>query len=283
MPTDGRALVSSRQRRLAHALRRWRHTWTGGDRELPRYSVVGAKRAGTSSLNEYITQHPHAFHGFVEKGCRYYDVNYHRGPRWFERQLPPRAYVDRLEQELGVRPVFGESSPYYSFHPHAAERMARDLPDLRLLFLLRDPVQRAWSHYRYEVARGYEDLSFAEALRSEPGRLSQPDPVRRGFSHQHHSYVARGQYGAALTRLLRSYPRESVLVLDSADLFARPAETMAQVLGHVGLAPLALERYPVVKGLGDSPLPDDAADLLRTAFVEDAEELRSHGVVTSFT
>ena len=58
---------------------------------------------------------------------------------------------------------------------------------------------------------------------------------------------------------------------------------MAQVLDHVGLAPVALDRYRVVKGLGDSPLPDDAADLLRTAFDEDAEALRSHGVVTSFT
>lgn len=276
MPPERSSLVSSRRRRLRHVLRRWRYAFAGSDREPPTYSIIGAKRAGTSSLNEYIVRHPQAMHGFVEKGCRYYDVNYHRGRRWFERHLPPRGLVDALERTSGARPIFGESSPYYSFHGLAPARMARDLPDLRLIFLLRDPVQRAWSHHHYEVARGFESLSFEDALRSEKDRLSDSDPGRRAFAHQHYSYASRGLYGHALTRLLAYFPPESILVMDSEQLFERPRASMHVVFRHLGLAPVGLDRYPVLKSSGAGEVPLAAVELLSGFFDEDAEVLRSN-------
>ena len=78
-------------------------------------------------------------------------------------------------------PITGESSPYYLFHPLAAERIARDLPDVRLVVLLRDPVERAYSAYTHERARGFETETFARALELEPERLAGAGgrPARR--------------------------------------------------------------------------------------------------------
>ena len=209
-----------------------------GPRELPRYFIVGAKRAGTTSLDEYINAHPLVLRGLVEKGCRYYDVNYCRGPEWFRTQLLPVAEVDRLERKLGQRPILGESSPYYAFHPESAQRIAADVPDARLIFVLRDPVERAWSHYRYEVARGFETLDCAEAFATESSAVADPDTATRQRNHRHFSYAARSRYAEQLVRLRAPFDPEQVLVIESERLFDEPRATMDRVFA----APLARPR-----------------------------------------
>src|SRR5690606_28932602 len=126
-----------------------------GDRELPSYFIIGTKRGGTTSLNEYLNQHPLVARGLVEKGCRYFDINYDRGWDWFCGNFPTKRAIDRRERMLGARPIIGESSPYYCFHPDAPWRIAARFPDARLLICLRDPVARAWSQYQYERKRGF--------------------------------------------------------------------------------------------------------------------------------
>lgn len=249
-------LLPPLSRRVRHVAARRLHALRRGERELPAYLVVGAKRAGTTSLDEYVVDHPLVLRGLVEKGCRYYDVNYDKGPAWFRSHLPLRADVDRLEQQLGARPVVGESSPYYCYHPEAPARIAADLPDARLLFLLRDPVQRAWSHYRYEVARGFEDLDPDQALAAEASRLAQVDRTEAAFAHRHFSYVGRSRYAEQLRRLHEHFAPEQVLVVQSERLFADPAGTMAVVFDHLGLPPHVQDEHRAHKALGDAAVPE---------------------------
>ena len=260
--------------RGAHAMRRLRNRLLPGERELPSYFVVGAKRAGTSSLHEYLVSHPDVLRGFVTKGSRYFDVNHDRGWDWFTRHFPTRRQVERIANRQGVRPILGEASPYYCFHPDAAARIAACRPDARIIMLLREPVSRAWSHHRYEVVRGFESLDIHQALDREPERLAQVDDVRRTFSHRHHSYVARGLYADQLLRLYEHFPRDQVLVLESERLFTDPAGVMATVHTHLGLAPHTGRFDDAVKANTASSVPADVQERLAPVFAEPNQQLR---------
>jgi hypothetical protein len=266
-------LLAPRRRRALHRVRRAGYRLRPGPRELPTYFIVGAKRAGTTSLDEYLNAHPLVLRGLVEKGCRYYDVNYGRGPAWFRQQLLPTAEVDRLERRLGRRPILGESSPYYAFHPEAAARIAQDVPDARLIFVLRDPVERAWSHYRYEVARGFEELDWAEAFAREEERLAHADTATREHNHRHFSYTARSRYAEQLVRLRSHFDPEQVLVIESERLFDEPGPTMERVFRHLALEPVPMSSYETFKGQSASAVPAGAAELLRAAVADDVARL----------
>ena len=136
----------------------------------------------------------------------------------------------------------GEATPYYLFHPAVPDRVASALPNVRLIAVLRDPVERAWSHHRHEVELGYEDLPFEEALEREDERLAGEeerlvaDPLAVSFAHQHHSYVARGRYLEQIARWWRALPRERLLLLRSEDLHREPERTMRAIEDHLGIA-----------------------------------------------
>ncbi len=184
------------------------------------------------------------------------------------------AEVDRLERKLGQRPIMGESSPYYAYHPTAAARIAADVPDARLIFVLRDPVERAWSHYRYEVARGFEHLDAAEAFAAEPARLAEPDDRTRLHHHRHHSYADRSRYAEQLLRLRSHFDPEQVLVIESERLFAEPRATMETVFAHLALDPVPLSSYSTFKGQSASEVPAETAELVRAAVADDVAQLK---------
>jgi hypothetical protein len=152
-----------------------------------------------------------------------------------------------------------ESSPYYLYHPHAIARIARDLPGVRLIVLVRDPVSRAHSHHAHELARGFEsEPSFGRALALEPARLHGQtermlaDPRYRSFAHQHHAYRARGEYARYLDAITDHLPPDRILVLESADLFTNARPLYDRVLAFLGLPHLG---YPPFARLNARPRP----------------------------
>jgi len=219
---------------------------TSRARLLPSFLVIGTKRGGSTSLYDYITRHPAVLPATVDKGSHYFDVNYNRGWNWFRSTFP---LATPMATRRGV--ITGEASPYYMFHPLAAERIAAALPDARLIALLRDPVTRAWSQHQYETKRGFEDLPFEQALDREAERLAGgAEQVMAGgssFAHRHHTYLARGRYAEQLERLYQLFPPQQVLVLQSEALFADPAATLLRIWRFLGLADHRLEDVPVLK------------------------------------
>jgi Sulfotransferase domain len=225
---------------------------TAGLRLLPSYLIIGAQRAGTTSLHRYLVQHPGVRTMLRTKGVHFFDTGYGRGMSWYASRFPTRLYAWYVARRHGVDLITGEASPYYLFHPHVPARVAEHLPGVKLITLLRDPVQRAYSHYQHEVARGFETLPFEEAIEAEPARLAgetermEADPLYNSFEHQHHSYLARGRYHEQLDRWLARFPREQLLVLSSERFFAEPERTFRRVLAFLDLPPLtpdAFERH----------------------------------------
>jgi Sulfotransferase domain len=223
---------------------------TAGLRPLPDFLVIGAQKAGTTALYAYLRWHP-SIGGPSWKEVSFFDRHYARGASWYRGQFP-NALRLRLARRNGAHPIVGEASPSYLFHPLAPERVAALLPDVRLIAILRDPVDRALSHYHHEVSLGREPLSFEHALEREEERTRGEvermidDPAYFSHAWWNFTYRARGLYAEQLERWLAVVPRERLLVLASEELLGRPDETYARVLEFLGAPPHRLDTYPRV-------------------------------------
>ncbi|GAB3452351.1 hypothetical protein GCM10027570_30500 [Streptomonospora sediminis] len=213
---------------------------TRGARVLPTFVVAGAQRCGTTSLFRALVQHPQIAGPPLRKGVHFFDTGYDQGIDWYRGHFPLRAL---LPPGGGHGPVaVGESSPYYLFHPLAAERLARDLPGVKVVVMLRDPVERAYSAHSHELARGFETEPFERALELEPERLRGEEerllrfPGAYSHAHQHHAYLARGRYADQLRRLESHVGRDRLHVIESEAFFDRPEPVFAAVEDFLGIA-----------------------------------------------
>jgi hypothetical protein len=245
---------------------------TSGQRQLPSFIMVGAQRAGTTSLYRALQSHPLVHSASFHKGVNYFDVNYHRDFSWYRGHFPTTASLRARHRGLAGDPVTFEASGYYMFHPCAPERLARHLPDVRLVAMLRDPVERAYSAWKHEHARGFETESFERALDLEDERLEGEvermvaDPTYQSFSHRHHAYRRRGQYAEQLLRLRDHLPADQVHVVDSEAFFEQPETTFAAVLDFLGLPAVMPERFDRWNGRPSSPMSAATREQLRDHF-----------------
>jgi hypothetical protein len=220
--------------------------WTFGHatsfaRPLPDFLILGAQKAGTTALYAYLRWHPEIM-GPSWKEVSFFDRHYGRGVRWYRGHFPLRSRGR----------IVGEASPGYLFHPLAPARVRETVPDAKLIVLLRDPVDRALSHYHHEVALGREPLSFEDALDAEPERTrGEEERMAREpgyFSHAwwDHTYLARGRYAEQLERWFGVFPREQLLGVASEELAADTAGTYQRVLDFLGAPTHGLRDYPRV-------------------------------------
>jgi hypothetical protein len=221
---------------------------TAAARPLPGFLIIGAQKAGTTALYSYLREHP-AIAGPPWKEVSFFDRHFWRGEAWYRGHFPNKLLVRSARRRNRAEPIVGEASPSYLFHPLAPERAARLLPNLRVIALVRNPVDRALSHYHHEVALGREPLPFEQALEQEEQRMDgELERIRdpRYFSHAwwNFTYMSRGRYFEQLERWLEFVPRERLLILPSDDLLEEPSRSYAQVLEFLGAPHHELESYP---------------------------------------
>lgn len=241
-------------------------------RPLPAVILAGTMRGGTTSLFEYLAQHPQIVPS-RRKEVHFFDLEHGRGAGWYRWQF-------RRQRDLRL-PRF-ESTPYYMFEPRAPARMRAVVPDARVVFLLRDPVDRAFSNYRKNRRDGREPLDFAEALAAEDERLAGEeerllaDPAYVSPLHQHYSYRRRGHYAEQLARWRDHYPERQMLVLDAGRLFAHPRATLAAVTEFLGLEPWQPAALPPHNAGGyDQPVPEPVRGMLEAHFAPHERRLES--------
>lgn len=213
---------------------------TAGIRMRPDFLIVGGQRCGTTSLFKTLAQHPAVARPFVFKGIHYFDMHYDKSASWYRGHFPISA-TSKLRRLGRPGPITGESSPFYGFHPLAPTRIANDLPDIRLIMLLRDPVERAYSAHSHELARGFETEPFERALELEEERISGErermlaDPDYVSFDFQHHAYMGRGRYIEAIDEIERIFGPGRLHVVDSHEFFTQPKTSFQGVLDFLGL------------------------------------------------
>ncbi len=207
---------------------------------LPNYLIIGERRSGTTTLANYLKDHPEIFiHPQLDMG--YFIDEAVRGRRtWLEGEVDTKAwrlthdaekYAALFEPPPSARAI-GEKSADYLFWRPAHERIKAMVPDVKLIAILRDPAERAWSHYWNEVGKGRENLSFEEALRIEVERLA-----KSAYARDHLSYKTRGFYDQSVSDLLKVFRRDQVLVICLEQLIEQPIPQLRKVYEFLEVDP----------------------------------------------
>ena len=203
----------------------------------PNFLGLGVQKGGTTSLYRLLNHHPGVFLP-QWKELHYFSLHHGLGEAWYA------DFFAKAKEEQCA----GEITPYYIFHPLAAQRIHDCLPDVRLIVLLRDPVERALSQLFHSKRLGLEPLELEEALAVEAERMAEAEPVvvggGRHRSHQEHSYVARSRYEQQLVRYEALFPREQFLLLRSEDLFQKPERVWTRVQDFLEIQLLPLPPLP---------------------------------------
>lgn len=242
----------------------WHARLTSGSRCLPNLLVIGAQKAGTTSLHAHLGEHDDIWMTPL-KECNALTA----GPPNMRRYRA--CFLRRREQSTRY---VGESTPYYLFHPAAPGRAARLLPEVRAIAILRDPAARAWSHYRHNVRLGLEPLDFIEALDAEAERTAAEwDRIRGSDDAQsnfvrHYSYIARGRYAEQLERWQAAIGRERLFVCFADDLFERTAETLGRLSAFLDIPATFMSSLPTRNRGDDRAIPAPARERLEAAFAE---------------
>ncbi len=212
-------------------------------RVLPDFLIVGAQKCGTSSLYRNLVRHPSIIPAFV-KEVHFFDNSrnyFQRGVGWYKSHFPTLLQKYYRKHICGNDSLTGEASPFYLFHPHALRRISELLPEVKIIVILRNPVDRAYSHYHHEVEKGRETLSFEDAIRMEEERLRgefdklMADEKYTSLNYSCYAYLLRGIYVDQLKRLYSYFDKNQVLILKSEDFFQDTQSNIDRVLKFLGL------------------------------------------------
>ena len=218
-------------------------------RVLPDFLIVGAQKCGTSSLYRNLIRHPSVIPAFVKEIYFFNTKYFQKGANWYRSYFPLLPYKYYVAQICKRDFLTGEATPGYIFHPHAPRRISELLPDVKIIILLRNPVDRAYSHYYHEVRKKRESMSFEDAIKMEEERLrGEFDKIIKdenyySFNYLHYSYLARGIYVEQLKRLHQYFKKEHILIIRSEDFFKDAQASFEQVLQFLDLPSWQLKDF----------------------------------------
>ena len=212
-----------------------RATWR--KRVLPDFIIVGAMKCGTSSLYAYLAQHPRLLPSYERKEIHFFDGgldscidNYTKGQAWYRAHFPLKKTVNTDFKTF-------EASPLYLFNPLVPKRIFDLAPETKIIVVLRNPTERAISHYFHEKRKGREKLPIMEAFQEEENRLESiiKNEDYKSNAFMHCSYKSRGLYKQQIDRYLNYFPRKQILTLNSEELFNEPNKSLRKVFEFVGV------------------------------------------------
>lgn len=244
---------------FANKLRQGLRYVTSPTRALPDYLIIGAKKCGTTALYSYMTQHASIVPAF-RKEIYYFNTLFGRSLHWYRAFFPTAMEKQRIQRDTGRPTLTGEATPDYLFDFHAPRRAFATVPQARLIAILRNPVDRAYSFYNHNLRAGLEELSFEQAIDREQERLEgqqerlRADETRFSFAWEHYSYATRGVYVDQLREWTGCFPESQILVLRTEDLHEQPEQTLRLAFDFLGLPYSAPKQFRKLNAA--PPYPD---------------------------
>jgi tetratricopeptide (TPR) repeat protein len=251
--------------------------WDSSTLEEPDFIVIGSMKAGTTSLYNYISQHPH-FLPCIRKEIDFFSIRYDKGLDWYLAHFPtiPKNYNF----------FTGEASTSYLDYPDVPERLFKNFPNVKLIAILRNPIERAFSHYHHnkKYHPGKEKRSFEEAVEEELKILEGlENPVLQAssrtedtFSHLRYGYLLRGLYIYFIDQWMNFYPKEQLLILNSEDFYIDPESTMKQVFDFIGTYDYQLNSYPQYNSGSYSPISEKGRQKIMNFFYVHNQKLENY-------
>lgn len=201
---------------------------------LPQFLGIGVQKGGTTSLYSLLKKHPNIYLP-TKKEIHFFTLNFYKGNEWYENHF----------DACSSKQICGEVTPYYIFHPYALQRIKQLCPEVKLIILLRDPVQRALSHYFHSKRLGLETNNLYDAILLEKERLMGAEslliaPSGRHHSHQEHSYISRSRYEIQLECIYKLFSSQKVFLRKSEDLFNKESFFWEEILDFLDVEHMSI-------------------------------------------
>ena len=204
-------------------------------RILPDFLIAGFNRSGTHSLFEYIGQHPNIKNA-SRREIHYFTLSYWRGLNWYKSYFPTKIYKKQFENKNRTKLLTGEATPHYIFHPLAIKRIKQLLPNVKLIIILRNPIDNAYSHYQHYKIAGIEKDTFEEAIKQDKQRYKILEHLYNSDQVKEHSltqvkmpYVSYATYVNHIKRLLQIFPRKQILFIKNTELNENPQVVLKHI------------------------------------------------------
>jgi len=252
--------------------------FVGPTHVLPNFIIIGAAKSGTSSLYEYLIQHPSIYKCLV-KEPNYFAIYFHKSLEWYRTYFPSSLTKFYVEKILKNKFSTGEASTQYYWYPHAAKRVKELLPNVKIIVLLRNPIDRSFSHYQMEVRHGNEQLSFEDAIKNESSRTKDEykkmmnDTMYFSPKYTMQAYIEKSIYINAIKRWTDHFPLNQFLFVKSEDLFENTTEELNKILRFLNLSEFKLKKYDVIRKGTYSKLEPKIRNELRVFFKPYNEQL----------
>ena len=186
---------------------------------LPNFLIIGAQKCGTSYIFNHLMSHPQIVKP-AKKEVNYFSWFYSKGLEWYKNHFPEIHKTDENNKKF----LTGEATTNYLFHPLALMRIKKIIPDVKIIVSLRNPIDRAYSHYQMSVRKGFENLSFEDAIAFEEERLNgeKEKIIKNGnydsLPFKNFSYLNRGLYFEQLQNWLNHFHKEQFLIFSAEKL-----------------------------------------------------------------
>ena len=198
---------------------------TSSSRVLPNFIIIGTVRSGTTSLYYNICEHPSVLPADYDE-IGFFDSNFQLGINWYRSMFPTKADMKKIRRETQYA-ITGEDTPFYFWKDEVVERISQTLPNVKLILILRNPVDRAYSNYKLAVRTGNEKFSFDDAIDTEM-RFMKDHTIRESID-QRRSYLAKGLYSKQLKLWRNNYSEKDIHILCTEDMRDKPKEELSKI------------------------------------------------------
>lgn len=211
----------------------------------PIFLIIGASRCGTTALYDYLTKNIDGFPAPV-KELHFFDQQFEKGVTWYRGNFPTIFHKFYLEKLRNRKIIAGEASARYLHNPFVAKRIAKTMPDVKLIVMFRNPVDRTYSHYSRRFVKGGEHRSFEQVVNEELTFLEQKHEPKTSKDvstrYMLHPYLSRSLYYNELKVWAKYFPKSQILVIKSEDFFKEPHEVLRKVYDFLGKKNIDLEK-----------------------------------------
>tara|TARA_Y100001936_G_C16009194_1_gene632531 strand:- start:314 stop:1144 length:831 start_codon:yes stop_codon:yes gene_type:complete len=237
---------------------------------LPNFIIIGAMKSGTTSLYNYICDHPSVIAAEYDE-IGFFDSNYHLGLNWYRSLFPTKKQLKSLEQKED-QGITGEDTPFYFWNEESANRIKEILPNVKLIIILRNPINRAYSEYHDKVQSGRTKKSFEQYIQSELENLKKNSPPPSKFNDDD-SILLRGIYSKQFENWSSIFSKKQIIVLQSEQLLEKPQKVLNDIYNFLGLTEFNLKNKFSKKKKKYQDMNSETREILRDFYYPYNEKL----------
>ena len=204
---------------------------TASMRVLPDFIIIGSMKCGTTSLYYDICEHPCTLAAAYDE-IGFFDSNFHLGINWYRSMFPTQKIMNKIREDTGYS-ITGEDTPFYFWKKEVAERISLDIPKTKIIVILRNPVDRAYSNYNLAVRENNEKLTFEETIEEEIRFLE--NHTFRDAVDSRRSYLSKGMYKNQIKLWFDVFPRKQIHVLSTEDMQQKPKQELLKIFRFLGI------------------------------------------------